>query len=88
MRIENFEKVKSLIGIAFKKALVEDCPLHCILVKHDIEDLDEVLFRAENYLRLKGIQKKKLLPSIATIFAILVRLQESRLVEVGGVKAK
>lgn len=74
MRAENFEEVRFLVGIAFKKVLVKDIPLHCNLAKHDIEEIDKVLFRAEKYVRLECIQKKKASPSIATSSAILTRL--------------
>lgn len=70
IRIENFEEVRSLIGIAFKKALMKGSLPHCNLVKHDIEELIKFFLKLKNMFRIEGIQRKKPSPWIAIIYTI------------------
>lgn len=76
MIVENFEKIRTLVRIAFKKALVEDSPLHHNLMKHAIKDIDEVFIRAKKYIRLESIHNKKPSTSVATVSIVLMKVQE------------
>lgn len=68
----------TLASIALKEALIEDNPLDHILVKYDIENIDDALLRVKRHMKLKSTGKNKPIISVANVSTVPSRINNSR----------